>query len=87
MFIFYSWNLKITLLIPFGFIVFQLTIHVINNYNLNIWEKRDVMDRLEFQGNQKVNNIYFMHSNTITYTRSDEKRLDRSLIPLNYLGS
>jgi len=43
---------------------------IVNNCNLNIWDKRDILNNLETQRIQKINEIYAKYSNTIVYYHS-----------------
>ena len=43
---------------------------IVNNCDLNIWEKRDILNNLESQRIQNINNIYDRYSNTIAYYRN-----------------
>lgn len=46
---------------------------IIDDCNLNIWEKRDVLNNLEAQRIQKINNILLVYNNTIAYYHRNEK--------------
>jgi hypothetical protein len=46
---------------------------VVNNCNLDIWEKRDMLDNLETQRIQNINNVYGWYSNTVAYYHSNER--------------
>jgi len=40
---------------------------VVNDDDLGIWEKRDILNNLESQRIQRINNIYLQYSNQIAY--------------------
>lgn len=46
---------------------------VVNDCDLNIWEKRDILDNLETQRIHNINNIYDRYSNTIAYYHINER--------------
>ncbi|HEX7457765.1 MAG TPA: hypothetical protein VF301_04950 [Ginsengibacter sp.] len=46
---------------------------IVNNCNLNIWDKRDILNNLETQRIQNINNIYDRYSNTIAYYHGNER--------------
>jgi len=46
---------------------------IVNNCNLNIWDKREILNNLETQRIQNINNIYDRYSNTIAYYHGNER--------------
>jgi V8-like Glu-specific endopeptidase len=46
---------------------------IVNNCDLNIWDKRDILNNLETQRIQNINNIYDRYSNTIAYYHDNER--------------
>lgn len=46
---------------------------VVGNCDLNIWQKRDILDKLETQRIQNINNIYERYSSAIAYNRGNKK--------------
>lgn len=47
---------------------------ILNKTNLNIWDKRDILNNLEAQRMEKVNNIYARFNNQIAYSKSVERK-------------
>jgi len=43
---------------------------IVSNCDLNIWDKRDILNNLETQRIQKINEIYSEYSNIIAYYHS-----------------
>jgi len=46
---------------------------VVNNYDLGIWEKRDILNNLETQRIQKLNDIYNRYNDAIANYRGSAK--------------
>ncbi len=51
---------------------FQVSL-VVNDNNLSIWEKRDVLDNLEAQRIKNLNKIYDRYRNAVAYSSRNEK--------------
>lgn len=47
---------------------------ILSKTNLNIWDKRDILNNLEAQRMEKVNKIYARFNNQIAYSKSAERK-------------
>ncbi len=47
---------------------------ILSKTNLNIWDKRDILNNLEAQRIEKLNNIYARFNNQIAYYKSVERK-------------